>query len=122
MSWTLDGTRIYTAQYNEKGDQIIARLQPLNNKTILHIFGYETEILSLAGLVVTSGDKETLKSFYKSGISHTLIGPEGTIGDFYVAGFKANRLPTVCLVLFDRPGLPTDAPAYDINMELFLDV
>jgi hypothetical protein len=121
MSWKYGGTRVYVRAHDGKSSQIIARLQPLNAGTILHIFGYEDEVITVAGLVATSGDMETLKARRTTGTSYVFSGPEGIVGNYYLGGIQWKRLPTTCLILFDRPGLSETAPTYDVTMELLPD-
>ncbi len=121
MSWTLDGTRIYVQGYGEKDANIIARLQPISGGTTLHHFGYEDEMLSLSGKVLTEADKDTLKAMAKTSTSYSLVSPEITVGDYFVKNFTAQRTSTTNLTYFDRPGLDCDTPEYDVSMELYID-
>jgi hypothetical protein len=105
MAWTYGAVRVYVSDRDEGKKQLISRLQPLNNKTILHRFGYESEITSFRALVATSGDKNTLRDYLESGSSYTLSGPEGILGDFFPASFKAKRTDSTNITLSDRPGL-----------------
>lgn len=121
MSWTLDGTRIYVRGFDKGRKQIIARLQPLNATTILHIFGNEAPILTLMGTVATSGDDALLELLTTTQDSYELISPEGTLGDWYVSNYKSKRLPIECFSLFDRPTLSGTETLYEVAMELFID-
>ncbi len=121
MSWTLGGTRIYVRGFDEGRKQIIARLQPLNATTILHIFGNEAPVLQLMGTVATSGDKTALELLTTTQASYELVGPEGTLGNWYVSNWKSKRLPVECFSLFDRPTLSGTEPLYEVSMELFID-
>lgn len=121
MAWYFGDVRIYVQKYETDSKQVIARLQPLNNKTILHLFGWESEKLNLGGLVVTNSGVSTLKSYRTTGLAYTLSGPEGTVGDFYVSNIKAPRLDTINICLNDRPGLDPLSPVYSVNLELYID-
>jgi len=122
MSWTLGGTRIYVRGFDESRKQIIARLQPLNATTILHIFGNESPILALMGTVATSGDKALLELMTTTQESYELISPEGSLGDWYASNWKSKRLPIECFSLFDRPTLSGTEELYEVSMELYIDV
>jgi hypothetical protein len=119
MSWTLNGTRIYVDKLANKKSQVIARLQPLSGETILHIFGYEGEVVSMGGLVATSGDMSALLALTTTGLAYTLVSPEGSLGDFYVKDVKYDRQSTTCIRLFDRPELEDDIPVYKVDIEIF---
>lgn len=121
MSWTFNNVRIYTNRDDDKVAQVIARLQPLTGSTILHIFGNEAEIKSIGGLIATSGDLITLKGLVSTGLSYTLSGPEGIVGDYFVKDFTSKRTTAVNSCFFDRPALPSDVPVYEVGLELFKD-
>ncbi len=121
MSWTLGGTRIYVRGFDEGRKQIIARLQPLNATTILHIFGNESPILQLMGTVATTADKDALEAMTTTQNSYALVGPEGSLGNWYASNWKSKRLPIECFSLFDRPTLSGTEPLYEVSMELFID-
>jgi len=121
MGWNFNGTRIYVNKLETSNPQIIAKLQPLDTDTVYHVFGWEKEKMNLAGLIVTNTDKEALEALYKTGLSYTLSGPEGSIGDYLVKEVKFNRLETVYICLYGRPGLDPYTPQYDVALELYLD-
>lgn len=120
MSWTVDTTRIYVEKLDEDTKNIIARLQPLNNKTILHHFGYESDVYKLSGIVVTDTDKDALKAMARTSTAYLVSGPEGQLGNFYVKNVKSSRMPIICITLYDRPGLDTASPVYMVDMELYI--
>lgn len=121
MGWRFNQTRIYLTKLETGADQIIARLQPLDTKTVHHVFGWESTKMSIAGLVATSGDKNALENLRKTGLAYTLSGPEGAVASCLVKGIKAARRPETWTCLFDRPGLPTTVATYDVTMELYVD-
>lgn len=121
MSWIFNNIRIYASRDDTKTAQVIARLQPLAGSTILHVFGNEAEIKSFGGLVATSGDLLSLQALTTTGLSYTLSGPEGILGDYFVKDFSAKRNSTVNICLFDRPSLPSNVPVYEVNLELYKD-
>lgn len=119
MSWRYNNTRIYVDKFDSKQEQIIARLQPLVGSTILHIFGNDSEILNIGGLVATEADKNALVCLVASGTAYTLSGPEGIIGNYYPKSIVAKRSPIINICLEDRPGLPEDSPVYEVALELY---
>lgn len=121
MAWKLSTTRIYVSSIDEEGQQIIARLQPISSGTILHNYGWTKDIIKLSALVATEADKNALKQMTRTGSSYTLSGPEGVIGNFFVSSVKSARTSSTCISLFDRPSLPSDAPIYKADMELYID-
>ena len=121
MAWTYDDIRLYTSSLDESSEQIIARLQPIASGTILHNFGWSTDIVKVTAIVATEADKDALKALRKTGESYTLSGPEGLVGDFFLKSFKGSRTPANCTVLFDRPSLESDVPLYKVDLELYID-
>jgi hypothetical protein len=121
MAWTLNSIRIYANKHDAKQSKVIARLQPLDGSTILHSLGHDNEIVSLGGLVVTSGDMDSLKALVDTEVSYALVGPEGALGNYYIKDLAYNRTPIVNICIFDRPEIPSSAPVYDVSMELYVD-
>ncbi len=121
MSWTYNSIRMYVQGFNPKDTNIIARLQPLSGGTVLHHFGYEDQKLTLRGKVVTEADKDALEALIQTASSYALVGPEGSIGNYFVKNFNAVRDPTANSIWHDRPSLDCDVPVYTITLELWID-
>lgn len=121
MAWKFGTVRVYANQDDSKREQIIARLQPIDAGTILHIWGWEDEIKTFGGMIVTTGDLETLKGYYNTGLSYTLSSDYGSLGDYFVKNLQYTRTPTTNIVLFDRPEISCTDPTFDIVMELYRD-
>jgi len=117
MAWTLNGTRIFVQESKEEAGQIVPRLQPLSGATVLQVFGYESDVRTLAAVVVGDTDKDALKTLRTTGSSYALVGPEGSLGSFVVKNVSANRVRCICQTL--RVDLPTDAPVYDVEIQLY---
>lgn len=117
MAWTLNGTRMYVQEINGDSSQIIPRLQPLSGGTILQIFGYESEVNSIAAVVVGVADKNALMALRKTGLTYTLVSPEGSLGSYYVKKAAFRRIPNICQTM--RPDLATDCEVYNVDLELF---
>lgn len=117
MSWTLNGIRIFTQNLKEDVSQIIPRLQPLSGGTVLQVFGYESDVKILAGIVVGNTDKDALKSLTEGAGAVTLVAPEGSLGSYQVRSVSASRVHTLCQTL--RADLPEDSPVYDVEIQLY---
>ena len=92
MAWTLDGIRIFVQEDNLEGGQIIPRLQPLSGGTIKQIFGYESPVKSIAGIVVGATDASLLIAMTQDATPHTLIDPTG-----YTQGLYVNKVSLIRL-------------------------
>lgn len=116
MAWYIDTTRIFVQGNDEDVGTVIARLQPVASGTVLQIFGHETPIVKLKGVIVGSGDKSALKAYGIDGDAHTISGPYGA-RDFYVASIRVNQVMTISQTV--RQDLPENAPFYNFEMELY---
>jgi hypothetical protein len=120
MSWYLDSIRIFVQKFSRNNNQIVARLQPLNANTIHHIFGRESEIINVDGLVVGNNDYLTLKNMAMDGNLHTFTGNYGiSFSDVIVKSVKGELQPIICQTI--RPDLPETAPVYNVSLELYRD-
>lgn len=118
--WYLDTTRIFVQKYDTTNNQIVARLQPLSGLSVHQIFGAESEVINLEGLVVGNADRETLKSKVRDGNTHTLTGAYNiTVSGLIVKSMKDSLTNTICQTL--RPDLPETAPVYTVSLELYRD-
>jgi hypothetical protein len=118
MAWTLNGIRIFVNESKEESGQIIPRLQPLGGGTVNQIFGYESDIRNLNGIVVGDTDKNALKVLRTTGSTYALVGPEGAIGNFLVKQVTASRVQCICQTLRPDLGDP-DAPVYNVEIQLY---
>ena len=107
MAWALGGVQIFVQDLKEEVSQIIPRLQPLSGGTVLQTFGYESDIETVAGLVVGATDKDALKAM-----------SEGSLGDFLIKNVRVNRVMSICQTL--RPDLPEDSPVYAVEIQLYV--
>ena len=117
MAWSLDGVRIFVDESKEEAGQIVPRLQPLAGGTVLQVFGYESDIRTITGLVVGDTDKDALKTLRTTGATHTLLSPEGSLGAFTVKNVGVNRLMSICQTI--RPDLSETAPVYKVEIQLY---
>lgn len=117
MAWTLGGVRIFAQDLKEEVGQIIPRLQPLSGGTVLQIFGYESDVRILNGIVVGAADKNTLKGFTETAGVRELVAPEGSEGSYEIKNVSVTRVHCVCQTL--RPDLPEDSPVYNVDIQLY---
>lgn len=117
MAWSLDGIRIFVGESKEDAGQVVPRLQPLGGGTLLQVFGYESDIRTIGGIVVGDTDKDGLKDLRTDGGYYTLLSPEGSLGDFIVKNVTVRRVHCICQTL--RPDLPEDSPVYEVEIQLY---
>lgn len=116
--WYIDDIRIYTQKYDGVDNQIVARLQPLNNLTVHHIFGKESEIITIDALVVGNTDLNALKSKVRDGNVHSITGNYNIFyNDIIIHSLKYSLLKIICQNI--RPDLPENTPVYTVTMELY---
>lgn len=116
MAWTLDDIRIFVNDWKESGNQIMPRLQPLDGGTVLQIFGYESPITRIAGVIVGLTDRDALLSLTQTGLDYTLSGPYGIIDDFKVKTVTLGMQPTMIQTI--RQDLDCYAPVFTFDVEL----
>ncbi len=119
MAWTFNSIRIYTQKFESGDINMIARLQPIANGTVLHHFGYQDGILRVSALIATDAALASLKATAKTSSTYALVAPEGAVGSFYVKGVRSSRTNSVNTKLFDQPGLDCDVPMYTVDLELY---
>jgi hypothetical protein len=120
MAWVVDDVRIFVQDKSDNFKQIIARLQPLDNLTVHHIFGKESEVVKLNGYIVGSGDRQLILEMTRDGEYHILSGPYGIYYDDMLVNSAAFKLtPVTCQNL--REDLPEDSPVYIVDLELYRD-
>lgn len=117
MAWTLNSIRIFVQESNAESGQIIPRLQPLSGGTVLQIFGYDSRVNTINGIVVGDTDRDALMNLTTTGSAYTLVSPEGSMGTYYVRKVAYKRIPNICQTM--RPDLASDAPVYIFDLELY---
>lgn len=115
--WTYGSVRIYTQTDVDAAGQIIPRIQPLAGSTILQIFGYDSTIKNLTAIVVGVSDHDTLEGFSIDGSTHSLVSPEGTVGNFYLKSLSIARQFSIFQTM--RSDLDCDAEVYLATLELY---
>lgn len=115
--WTYGNIRIFAQTDTDTVGQIIPRIQPLSGATVLQIFGHESAIKSMSAVVVGSGDVEHLKTLPSSGVAFSLVGPDGTIGDYYPKSVNSARQMSVYQTI--RGDLACTSPVYTVDLELY---
>lgn len=114
--WTYNNIRIFVQEQSLDNSQIIARLQPIAGGTQLQIFGHESTILRLKGLIIGDTDKYSLQNTTKDGASHPLVTPAGAGGNWYTRNLRITRTPAIYQTL--RTDLDCTAPVYEFEIEL----
>lgn len=118
--WYIDTTRIYVQEFASTDQQILARLQPLSGATIHQIFGYESPILKVKGVIVGDTDRDAIRGMARDGSTHDLdLDTVVVIGSALVHNVTCTRKPTNYQTM--RPDLDCDAPVYDCDLELYVD-
>lgn len=115
--WTLNGTRIFATSEDGELSQIIARLNPVNNGTVLQSFGYDELIRKIVCVVVGETDLAAIRALTTTGTAYALSSWEGPEGNYYVAKVTHARKPTWRQTL--RSDLDPEAPVYYLNLELY---
>jgi hypothetical protein len=117
--WTYNSIRIFVTKISDDNTQIIAKLQPLNSKTIYQVFGYELPVYSVGGVIVGDTDKASLVALINDGVSYNLTGPEGSLGNYYLNKLSFDRIYTIAQTI--RPDLDCTSPVYNFTMDLYKD-
>lgn len=117
--WSIAGIRIYTTQFSEDTKQSIARLQPIEDGTILHYFGYEDPIIKLSGKVVGKTNYDAIRNLTRSGTGISLVSDLETIscGVNSVSGARDYTIAQTLDINQDCA-----APVYTVSLELYKEV
>lgn len=120
MSWTLNSIQIFTQDFNEDTNNIIARIQPLSGGTVLHKFGYESTTYNIDAIVVGNTDKNALLAMAQANTAYDLVTPYTTISGVYLNSAKVSqRLGIISQTI--REDLDCDAPVFDVALELYIE-
>lgn len=119
MSWTFNSVRIFVQNYGGTDKQTIARLGPVNDRTVLHVFGYESPIVKVTAKVVGVDDLNTLRGMVRTGLQYSLTKPYASPSNYYLNSIDWKMDMSICQTL--RPDLATDAPVWTVEMELYYD-
>ena len=115
--WTLAGFRIVVQDKEGSVKQIIPRLQPLAGGTVHQIFGYETEITKLVGVVVGEATISGLKNLTTTGIEYPLVGWDIPYGDYLVSSVAEKRSEAIYQTIDYNQDC--DAPVFTVEIELY---
>lgn len=125
--WMIDDTyRVYVQKLGENTKQTIPRLQPLSSKTVMQIFGYESDIYGVSMKVVGYDDHNAIKAMAKDGTTHTITetppsgsGFSGWNKTIYISSFSSDR--TNSMIQTMRGDLSCYAPVFDVELEVYFD-
>lgn len=113
-----NGVRIFVVDEGLDGEQIIARLQPLDGGTVNQVFGYVSPILKLSCYVVGKSDEEDLRNSTATGSSHLLVY-DTISGDYFLQKMSSKNVRSVRQTI--RYDLPVDSPVYLCELILLED-
>lgn len=119
MAWTLNGIRIYVQEYTDDVKQQIARLQPIENGTILHYFGYEEPIIKINGKVVGKTNADLLRDLTMSGSGIPFVTDLETV-TVGVNSVSRKRDYTIAQTLDETQDCT--APVYTVALELYKEI
>ena len=119
--WYYNGIRIFVQTIRDDQEQIIAELNPVNNDTVYHLFGWTKPKYTVNAVVVGSSDVTALKGLLNQQTAYTLSG-EFTDTNYTVTidayprrmsfGWRRGIRQTL------RDDLSSSAQVYDLEMEL----
>lgn len=119
MAWTINGIRIYVEEHASDVKQQIARLQPIENGTVLHYFGYEEPIIKVTGKVVGKANKDAIESLTMSGSGISFVGDLETI-TVGVNSVNCTRIHTIAQTIDSTQDC--SAPVYTVALELYKEI
>lgn len=117
--WTIGGVRIYVTDYQEQGKAIIARLQPVVSRTVLHNFGYESKIYQLTGKVVGLTNVNAITAMADAATSVGLLTAENTTISGWISSVSMTRDPFVWQSLDTSQDCAT--PVFTVTFEMYVD-
>jgi len=94
----------------------IARLNPLQGGTILHIFGYDESVLTVNAKVVGESNKEALVALTTDPTTVVFSGDQGAL-NVYVSSVRAGRDDSYWQTLDITQDCT--APVYTVALELY---
>lgn len=121
--WYYNGIRIFATDLDGEDPQIVSKHNPLGGGTVLHVFGYGDQMLSLNCVVVGDTDMSSLKSLSKTGLSYTLSSWEGSAliqGQYLLSNIKYVRRPYYRQTL--RSDISDISPVYNVTLTLERDI
>lgn len=117
MAWTYNNIRIFVQKFDGATGNVIARLQPISGETIRQIFGYESEIIKVACIVVGETDFQAIRTLAQNGSYNTLTDGGSFSGSYVIHGFAWSKLLSIAQTL--RPDLDCASPLYSLEIEFY---
>jgi hypothetical protein len=115
--WYYGGIRVFAQEEVVEKTQITARLNPLGGGTVVHVFGNDDPIKQINGIVVGSGDMESIRAFTDTGAAYPLSSYVGSEGMWLLSRVQSTRKQIYRQTL--RTDLPDDSPVYTVTLELY---
>jgi len=116
--WKLDNVRIFVQKMVGDMGQIIPRLQPLSDSTVLQFFGWEDEIIKVGAKVVGESDLETIRAMRTDAATHNLTGYDSFNESWYVKSISWSRDNYPFQTI--RPDLDCETPVFTIEIEFYV--
>jgi hypothetical protein len=117
--WTLNSIRLAVLKKPSGVKQIIAKLQPLDGKTVYQAFGYETNSIKLSAKTVGTVNRDALRALTTTGTAYALLDSNGSsIGNFYVASVSDDEIITAGQTIDLTGLLDCFSPVFDLEIEL----
>lgn len=117
MGWYLDTTRIYVISLEQTIKQIIPRLQPLANGTVIQIFGYDEIIYQVTCKVVGDTNLASVQGMAATGLSYSFTGNDSFSATVVVSSVNAKRDEYAYQTIDTAQDCTT--PVYTLTMELY---
>lgn len=117
--WAIGGIRIYVSDSAEETGQILPRLQPLSGGTIIQVFGYESTVRNVVGLVVGEANKNSIRDIAQADVAVDFETWEGDLHTGIMRKFNAKRTPIVCQTIDTLQD--ETAPVYEVSFEFYIE-
>ena len=118
MPWYLDNTRIFVTDKSSDHKQIVSKLQPVNNGSIFHTFGYENRAYKITAYVVSAGHLAALIAMTKDGNTHAFIQPNFS-GDVIVNSLTIKETNAIAQT-FDTT-VDCAETVYIVDLDMYLN-
>lgn len=117
--WTIDSLRIFTQDESDSFSQSIARLNPLDDYTVYHNFGFESDIKKLSAKVVGFPDRNTLIGYSRDGLTHVLSGVGIFWGNYYIKSVGTKMDSSIYQNFYVDADHDCDDPVFTCEIEMY---
>lgn len=116
--WTINGTRIYVTDIRSDEGAVIARLQPLDDSTVLHFFGTEAEIYKVGCYIVGKTNLDAVRALKANSSAYVLTDGDDFTINCYVSKVGATRTNSVWQTIDQTQDCTT--PVYKVDLEIYV--